>query len=195
MKRILTLSLLLLSMVSHSVFANTQPDNLFPKVQLTTSMGTVVVELDRLKAPITVENFLKYVAGGLYNRTVFHRVISGFVVQGGGFNQSMEALPTLGSIFNESGNGLVNDQYTIAMARAQDPHSATRQFYFNMADNGNLNPNMRGWGYAVFGAVIEGEEVLEKIAQVPTHVDPNVGWPDVPVNDVILIEAKLLPRD
>jgi len=195
MKRMLPWLLICLMGMSAQVAANTQPDNLFPKVRLTTSMGSIVVELDRLKAPLSVENFLKYVTGGLYNQTIFHRVIPGFVVQGGGIDKSMEALPALGPIFNESGNGLSNDQYSIAMARAQDPHSANRQFYFNMNDNDNLNPSTRGWGYAVFGSVIEGEEILEKIALVPTQVDPKLGWPDVPVESVVLIEAKLLPRD
>ena len=196
MKRTLSFTLtLLLLLSSATTLAKTQPDNLFPRVQLTTSMGTIVVELDRLKAPVTVENFLKYVTGGLYNRTIFHRVIADFVVQGGGLNQSMEALPDLGEIFNESGNGLKNEPYTIAMARTQEPHSATRQFYFNMAENDNLDPSIRGWGYAVFGTVTEGEEVLDKIAILPTQTDPKLGWPDVPVAPVILIEAKLLPRN
>ena len=171
-----------------------QPDNVFPQVKLVTNMGTVLVELDRTKAPITVDNFLKYVVTKQYNNTVFHRVIKDFVVQGGGLDEKYNPLEDLYEpIHNEAGNGLKNEAYTLAMARQGHPHSATRQFYFNVSNNKSLDPGSRSWGYAVFGRVIEGEDVIDKIAQVETGVNTDLGWPDVPVTPVILREAILLP--
>lgn len=168
------------------------PDNLYPQVKLETSMGIIIVELDRYKAPITVNNFLKYVVEGEYDNTIFHRVMKDFVVQGGGYSAELEAKKVYEDIFNESGNGLKNELGTIAMAKESYPHSANRQFFFNVNDNSNLNPGS-SWGYAVFGAIVEGEDVVEKISLVETdfNVDMNLG--DVPVKPVTLIKATLLP--
>ncbi|GAB3018940.1 peptidylprolyl isomerase [Bowmanella dokdonensis] len=188
-----------LTLVSTLVFAvddgaKLQPGNLFPKVKLETSMGDIVVELDRIKAPITSNNFLLYVDKRSYEDTIFHRVIKDFVVQGGGYDKEFNTKPVMKTIFNESGNGNKNEIYTLAMARENDPHSAGRQFFFNMNDNPSLDPG-RKWGYAVFGRVVNGMEVLDKIAAVETHVDPTWGWPDVPKEPVILKKATLLPQE
>jgi len=168
------------------------PDNLYPQVKLETSMGIIIVELDRYKAPITVNNFLKYVVEGEYDNTIFHRVMKDFVVQGGGYSAELEAKKVYEDIFNESGNGLKNESGTIAMAKESYPHSANRQFFFNVNDNGNLNPGS-SWGYAVFGAIVEGEEVVEKISLVETDFNADMNLADVPVKPVILIKASLLP--
>ena len=170
-----------------------QPDNYYPKVKLVTSMGAFVVELDRRKAPITVNNFLKYVDLRSYEDTIFHRVIPGFVVQGGGYTAEFEPKPSLGTIFNESGNGLKNETYTIAMARQNDPHSATRQFYFNMRDTPSLDPG-RNWGYTVFGYVSEGSDILDAISEVETQYSMNLRAPDVPIEPVLLLKAEILPE-
>jgi len=167
------------------------PDNLFPQVKLETSMGIIVVELDRIKAPITVNNFLTYVVEGAYNNTIFHRVIANFIAQGGGYDSDFTHLPTKPSIPNEAGNGLKNTEGTIAMAKENHPHSASRQFFFNLADNANLDPG-RKWGYAVFGEVIEGFEVLEAIGSVNTEYSDIMGWDDVPKEPITLIKATLL---
>lgn len=181
-----------LSVIAKDEGAKVQPDNLFPRVKLETSMGDIVVELDRIKAPITSNNFLLYVSKRSYEDTIFHRVIKDFVVQGGGYDTEFNSKPTIRTIFNESGNGNKNEIYTLAMARENDPHSAGRQFFFNMADNESLDPG-RKWGYAVFGRVTGGMDVLDKIAAVETHVDPTFGWPNVPVEPVILKKATILP--
>lgn len=170
-----------------------QPDNLFPKVKLETSMGEIIIEMDRYKAPITVNNFLRYVANTSYDATIFHRVIDGFVVQGGGYDVEFNEKPSFERIFNESGNGLKNGLYTIAMAREDDPHTANRQFYFNMNNNQSLDPGRR-WGYAVFGLVIEGQEVLDAISQVETEYNIKTRWRDVPIEAVILNKATVLPE-
>ncbi|GGW64993.1 peptidylprolyl isomerase [Alishewanella tabrizica] len=171
-----------------------QPDNLFPKVKFITSEGEIVVELDRSRAPITVNNFLSYVKKNAYNNTVFHRLIPEFVLQGGGYLPDYKAIETLKPIFNESGNGLKNQLGSIAMARQTDPHSADSQFYFNLNDNTSLDPGSR-WGYAVFGQVVSGMEVLDKIQQRETAVSEQLGWPDVPVEQVILKMVILLPQE
>jgi peptidyl-prolyl cis-trans isomerase A (cyclophilin A) len=169
-----------------------QPENYYPRVKLVTSMGDIVVELDRSRAPITVNNFLRYVDKRSYEDTIFHRVIADFVVQGGGYDKDFAEKPSFGKIFNESGNGLKNTTYSITMARQNDPHSANRQFFFNMNDNESLDPG-RKWGYTVFGAAVEGEEVLDKISMVETDYDTTYGWADVPVEQVILLKAIILP--
>jgi len=171
--------------------ASIQPDNLFPVVELQTTAGKIKIELDRYKAPITTNNFLYYVANGSYDGTIFHRVEKDFVVQGGGYDEKFEERKKQAPIFNESGNGLKNEIFTIAMAREKAPHSAMRQFYFNMADNEGLDPG-KNWGYAVFGLVSEGEEVLELISSTPTHLDPTIHWQNVPVRPIFLIKAVLL---
>ncbi|AAN56792.1 MULTISPECIES: peptidylprolyl isomerase [Shewanella] len=190
------ISALLVLCASYSSWAaiDIQPDSLYPQVEFDTSLGKIVVELDRTRAPITVDNFLTYVVKGEYNNTIFHRVISDFVVQGGGLNPQLEELPAGKPIVNESGNGLSNSMGTIAMARDNEPHSATRQFYFNVADNTKLDPSKRRWGYAVFGEVIEGKQVLEAMAVVETTTNAKLNWPDVPVTPIILKTAKLLPK-
>ncbi|PCI71216.1 MAG: peptidylprolyl isomerase [Gammaproteobacteria bacterium] len=168
-----------------------QPDDLFPRVQLDTTAGKIIVELDRLRAPITSNNFLYYVTNGSYDGTIFHRVVKEFVVQGGGYNEHFTERKSEGAIYNESGNGLKNEMFTIAMARENDPHSSTRQFYFNMADNDNLDPG-RSWGYTVFGNVTEGEEILELIANTKVHRHEELDWDDVPIRPIFLKKATLL---
>ena len=166
-----------------------QPDNLFPKVKFITSHGEIIVELDRSRAPLTVNNFLSYVKKNAYNNTVFHRLIPEFVLQGGGYTPDFKAIETLKPVFNESGNGLKNQLGTIAMARLTDPHSADSQFYFNLNDNVSLDPGSR-WGYAVFGKVVAGTEVVDAITQVPTG---RRGFhDDVPKDDVLITKAVLL---
>jgi len=175
--------------------AHIQPNNMYPKVEMQTSMGNVIIELDRSKAPITVNNFLRYVEKRAFEGIIFHRVIPGFVVQGGGYNKEFKHQSTFAPIINESGNGLKNDMYTIAMAKqTDDPHSATREFFFNMADNKSLNPG-RKWGYAVFGYVAEGADILESINEVETQVNIENGWPDVPVTAVTIDKVIILPPE
>ncbi len=156
-------------------------------VRMQTNHGTIVLELDAAKAPKTVENFIAYAKEGFYDGTVFHRVIPGFMIQGGGFEVGMNQKPTKATIENEADNGLKNDLGTIAMARTNDPHSATAQFFINVKDNGFLNhssPSPQGWGYCVFGKVVEGMDVVQAIEKVPTG---NKGFhQDVPVEDVII---------
>ena len=162
-------------------------------VKLQTSMGDIVVELDTAKAPQTVNNFLQYVREGFYDNTIFHRVINGFMVQGGGFEPGMKQKPVRSPIQNEAANGLQNDAYSIAMARTSDPHSATAQFFFNVVNNHFLNfraANQDGYGYCVFGKVVEGRDVVDKIKAVPTG---NRGFhQDVPTKDVVLEKASVL---
>ena len=170
------------------------PTNIFPKVELETSMGIIIVELDRTKAPITVDNFLTYVITGEYNNTIFHRIIENFIVQGGGYDVDFTQKKLNENIINESGNGLKNKVGTIAMAKENRPHTANRQFFFNTNDNANLDPG-RHWGYAVFGEIIEGEEVLEAMAKVKTDYNEVIGWEDVPLEPVMLLKATLLPAE
>ncbi|MDR8522846.1 peptidylprolyl isomerase [Shewanella fidelis] len=193
LKALAPLGLLLISQVSHAV--DIQPDTLYPQVELDTTMGKIVVELDRTRAPITVDNFLTYVVKGHYDNTLFHRVIADFVVQGGGLDLNKEERPTSAPIVNESGNGLSNLTGTIAMAREAEPHTATSQFYFNVVDNEKLDPSSRRWGYAVFGEVTSGMEVLQAMSLVPTEFNTTIEWPDFPVTDIVLKKATLLPRN
>ena len=167
------------------------PDNLFPIIKLETSMGNIEVELNRMRAPNTANNFLRYVLEGEYDGTIFHRVMPGFVVQGGGYTKDIEEKTLHENILNESGNGLKNTIGSIAMARYDDPHSATRQFYFNMENNSSLDPNPRSWGYTVFGLVVSGMEVLEAIAGVETGYSEDLDAEDVPVVPVLLIRASV----
>ena len=162
-------------------------------VKLTTNHGDIVIELDAEKAPESVKNFIAYVEAGHYNNTVFHRVINGFMIQGGGFEPGMKQKPTGAPIKNEADNGLKNEAGTIAMARTQDPHSATAQFFINVADNDFLDhraPNVQGWGYCVFGRVSEGMDVVNKIKGVKTGTS---GFhQDVPKEDVIIQSAEII---
>jgi len=162
------------------------------KVNLETNFGPIVLELDEAKAPASVANFLEYVNSGHYNGTIFHRVIPGFMVQGGGFEPGMRQKGTNAPIKNEATNGLKNDKYTVAMARTNDPHSATAQFFINVSDNAFLNhtsPSPSGWGYAVFGKVVEGTDVVDKIVGVSTG---SAGMhQDVPTEDVVITSATV----
>ena len=161
------------------------------QVDLETSAGTIRVELDDEKAPETVKNFLTNVENGHYDGTVFHRVIKGFMVQGGGFEPGMSQKPTGSTIKNEASNGLKNDKYTLAMARTSAPHSATSQFFINATDNKFLNftaESASGWGYAVFAKVVSGTEVVDAIERVKTGSKGGHG--DVPVEDVLILSAK-----
>ncbi|MGV2871231.1 peptidylprolyl isomerase [Colwellia sp. E150_009] len=187
--------LLKLTLISASAFANNiaiDPTNIYPKVKLETSLGIIIVELDRVKAPITVDNFLTYVVTGEYNNTIFHRIVEDFIVQGGGYDVDFVPKKTNGDIVNESGNGLKNEIGTIAMAKENRPHTANRQFFFNINDNTNLDPGKR-WGYTVFGSIVEGDDVLEAIANIKTDYNEALGWENVPLEPVILIKATLLP--
>ena len=162
-------------------------------VKLHTNHGVITLELDAEKAPITVANFLAYVEAGHYDNTVFHRVIDGFMIQGGGFEPGMNQKPTGEQIKNEADNGLKNERGTIAMARTQAPHSATAQFFINVADNDFLNhrsPDLQGWGYCVFGKVSEGMDVVDAIRKVKTG---SSGFhQDVPKEDVIIERAEVV---
>jgi peptidyl-prolyl cis-trans isomerase A (cyclophilin A) len=168
------------------------PDNMFPSVRIETTMGEFVIELNRMRAPITANNFLRYVLSGHYDHTIFHRVMPGFVVQGGGYTADFAEKPLLPAIFNESGNGLENLPMSVAMARFEDPHSATSQFYVNLAANTSLDPNVRNWGYAVFGTVISGQEVVEAISAVKTSYSEGLDANDVPVQVVMLKKASVV---
>ena len=162
-------------------------------VKLHTSHGTITLELDAARAPETVKNFLAYVQSGHYANTVFHRVIDGFMVQGGGFEPGMKQKPTQATIQNEANNGLKNERYTIAMARTADQHSASAQFFINVADNPFLNHKAQsrdGWGYCVFGRVSEGQDVVDRIKGVKTGNRGPHG--DVPVEDVIIERAEVV---
>ncbi|MCB1963333.1 MAG: peptidyl-prolyl cis-trans isomerase [Rhodocyclaceae bacterium] len=162
-------------------------------VKLHTNHGTITLELDAAKAPETVKNFLAYVEAGHYDNTVFHRVINGFMIQGGGFAPGMKQKPTNAPIKNEADNGLTNDRGTIAMARTQEPHSASAQFFINLADNDFLNfksASLQGWGYCVFGRVSEGMETVDAIKGVKTG---SSGFhQDVPTEDVVIERAEII---
>lgn len=162
-------------------------------VELKTSMGSIKLRLHADKAPATVENFINYVKDGHFDGTIFHRVINGFMIQGGGFDTTMKQKPTRDPIANEADNGLKNNAYTVAMARTSDPHSATAQFFINVVDNEFLNfkaPTGNGWGYTVFGEVSEGKEVVDKIKAVKTG---NQGFhQDVPLEAVLIEKATVI---
>lgn len=192
MKIFTTIVLLLITLASSAKDRPIDPDNLFPQVKLETSMGTIIVELDRIRAPITVDNFLNYVVSGEYDNTIFHRIVADFIVQGGGYTENFEMKKVQKNIINESGNGLKNEIGTIAMAKENRPHTANRQFFFNVADNSSLDPGRR-WGYAVFGAIVEGQEVVDAMTLVKTDYNDEMDWENVPVEPVTLIKATLMP--
>jgi peptidyl-prolyl cis-trans isomerase A (cyclophilin A)/peptidyl-prolyl cis-trans isomerase B (cyclophilin B) len=165
-----------------------------PQVEMRTSMGTVVIELYPDQAPLTVGNFLQYVKDRHYDRTVFHRVIPGFMIQGGGFGPDFSEKPARKPVRNEAANGLRNEAGTIAMARTPDPHSATAQFFINVADNGSLDfrfPTQEGYGYCVFGKVVKGMDVVNRIVRVRTGPGP-AGQSNVPVKPVVIESARLI---
>jgi len=162
-------------------------------IKLHTTLGVIALELDAEKAPKTVKNFIEYVEAGHYNGTIFHRVIDGFMVQGGGMTPDMQQKPTRDTIENEANNGLKNERGTIAMARTQAPHSASAQFFINVADNEFLNyrsPDLQGWGYCVFGKVVEGMDVVDKIRAVKTG--RRGFFQDVPNEDVVIERAEVV---
>jgi peptidyl-prolyl cis-trans isomerase B (cyclophilin B) len=164
-----------------------------PMIKLSTNFGPIVLELDAAKAPDTVANFVQYVKDGHYDGTIFHRVIDGFMIQGGGFTPDMEQKPTRKPIQNEADNGLKNAAYTLAMARTPAPHSASSQFFINVADNGFLDyrePTAQGYGYCVFGKVVEGQDTVDRIRKVPTG--NRAGHQDVPREDVLIEKAEVL---
>jgi peptidyl-prolyl cis-trans isomerase B (cyclophilin B) len=189
--RLAFLTGLILALILGTLSARAERSN--PLVKLETSMGDITLELYPDKAPATVANFLQYVKDGFFNGTIFHRVINGFMIQGGGFDANMSQKTTREPIKNEADNGLTNDAYTIAMARTMDPNSATAQFFINVADNRALNhtgKTPQGWGYAVFGKVVKGKEVVDKIKAVPAA---NQGMhQNVPVSPVTIIQATVV---
>ncbi|WP_291992401.1 peptidylprolyl isomerase [Candidatus Accumulibacter sp. ACC003] len=161
-------------------------------IKLHTNFGVIAIEVDADKAPLSASNFIAYVEAGHYDNTIFHRVIPGFMIQGGGFAPGMKQKACKAPIKNEADNGLKNDAYTLAMARTSDPHSATAQFFINVTDNASLNyrsPTSQGWGYCVFGKVVEGTEVVDKIKGVKTGSSGGHG--DVPVDDVLIERAEV----
>lgn len=168
-------------------------NNEMTKVKMTTSLGVIEIEVDNAKAPISAANFIEYVKGGFYDGLIFHRVIPGFMVQGGGFEPGMTQKETRAAIENEADNGLTNDYGTLAMARTGDPHSATAQFFINVKDNDFLNfkaKNPQGWGYAVFAKVSAGMDIVEKIVAVKTG--SKGPYQDVPVEDVLIEKAEVV---
>jgi peptidyl-prolyl cis-trans isomerase B (cyclophilin B) len=183
------------SMTASSAQTNNKPNQgkKMSSVKFTTSMGSFTLQLDAEKAPKTVENFLQYVRDGHYTGTIFHRVIGNFMVQGGGFEKGMKQKPTRAPVENEANNGLKNEEYTVAMARTSDPHSASAQFFINVKNNSFLNfssPTPQGWGYAVFGKVSEGTDVVDAIKKVQTTNKGGHG--DVPAVDVVIEKAEVL---
>lgn len=180
------LSLLLL--LAPAMAAAQGSSTLAPRVQLDTSMGTIVVELDAVRAPLSAENFLRYVRDGHYDGTVFHRVIPNFVIQGGGFDDKLAPRTGRAPIPNESGNGMSNRRGTLGLAREDSPHSGSAQFYINLIDNGGLDPLPTRWGYTVFGRVVEGMEVVDRIAYLETRTVKDFAA-DVPVNPPVVRRA------
>ncbi|WP_241238726.1 peptidylprolyl isomerase [Colwellia sp. Arc7-635] len=172
-----------------------QPNNLSPKVRIETSMGNIILELNRYKAEITVNNFLGYITRGQYDKTLIHRVEEGYLIQGGGFMTDYTDVEPDEPIFNESGNGLKNKEGTIAMAKQlSDAHSATNQFFINLNDNSNLDPG-RSWGYAVFGEVIEGYEILKAMALVEVGYSEELGYTTVPKKMITIIRMVILDEE
>ena len=193
MKKLLAglFTIMLLAACSQAPVRPGMPPYPHPEVAFETSLGSFVVQLDRERAPLTVSNFLHYVDSAFYDGTLFHRVVPGFVIQGGGFTTAYVEKKTGAPIPNESGNGLSNLRGTIAMAREYDPHSATAQFYVNLVDNRKLDPRPDRWGYAVFGRVIQGMDVVDKIAAVPTGKAGPFDT-DAPLAPVVIIKATVL---
>ncbi len=179
----LAIHILILAMCSVA-FADTK------QVKFETTAGNFVIQLDQARAPLTAANFLQYVNDGFYTGTIFHRVVGGFVIQGGGYTPKLEAKPTRDAIPNESGNGLSNRRLTVAMARTGEPHTADSQFYINLADNLELDPKPTRWGYAVFGEIVDGVDVVDDIGYRPTS--PKDQFQNLPAAPVIIERAVLL---
>lgn len=163
-----------------------------PQVQVVTSLGTFTIELNAERAPLTVANFLKYVDQGQYTNTIFHRVIANFVIQGGGFDTNYKLKPAPNKVFNESGNGLTNVRGTVGMARTQEPHGGDCQFYVNLFDNAALDPNQTRWGYAVFGKVVQGMDVVDRIGNVSTGAKASFKE-DAPLEQVVIEKIQRVP--
>ena len=182
---------LLLTLIGTLIFMNQgiASEN-YPQVEIVTTSGTFTIELDRNRAPISVENFLNYVEEGFYTNTIFHRVIEGFVIQSGGYTAEFDMKETKPEIVNESGNGLSNRRMTLGMARSNEPHTASSQFYINLVDNFSLDPMPTRWGYTVFGEVVSGFEIVDAIGQSATQTYQDLQ--DVPVAPIIILEAKKL---
>ena len=182
---------LLLTLISCLIFMNQSiASENYPQVEIVTTSGTFTIELDRNRAPISVENFLTYVQEGFYTNTIFHRVIEGFVIQSGGYTAEFDMKETKPEIVNESGNGLSNRRMTLGMARSNEPHTATSQFYINLVDNFSLDPMPTRWGYTVFGEVISGFEIVDGFGPSATQTYQDLQ--DVPVAPIIILEAKKL---
>jgi cyclophilin family peptidyl-prolyl cis-trans isomerase len=175
-----------------SAIAKPVPVSTAPRVLVVTSMGNFTIELNPERAPLTVPHFLAYVDQGHYTNTIFHRVVADFVIQGGGFDTDYKIKPAPLKIFNESGNGLSNTRATVGMARAQEPHGADAQFYVNLGDNPALDPNLTRWGYAVFGKVVSGMEVVDRIANVPTGAH-GIMKAEAPLKPVIILKIERIP--
>ena len=188
MTRVITILLALL--VSAAALPQA-PASLAPRVRFETSAGNFVVELDTVRAPLTAENFLRYVRDGAYDGTVFHRVIANFVVQGGGYDDRLAPRPPRATIPNESGNGLSNRRGTLGLAREDSPHSGSSQFYINLVDNAGLDPLPSRWGYAVFGRVVEGMDVVDRLGYMRTEAVPSFGS-DVPVERPVVKRAYVI---
>ena len=191
MTRMITILLALFSPLAALAQAQT---SLAPRVRFETTAGNFLVELDTVRAPLTAENFLRYVRDGGYDGTVFHRVIANFVIQGGGYDDRLAARTPQAPIANESGNGLSNRRGTLGLAREDSPHSGSSQFYINLADNAGLDPLPSRWGYAVFGRVVEGMDVVDRIGYLRTETVTSFG-PDVPVERPRVVKAYVVEAD
>ena len=167
------------------------PDATFPELTVVTDMGEVVIELDRRRAPLTVNHFLHLVKDQAFDDNLIHRVVADYVIQTGAFKADYSAVKSCGQLFNESGNGLTNDRGTLAMARFDDPHSAETSFYINLKDNSNLNPNKKTWGYTVFGYVVSGMELVDQMAQAQTEFNNELEAKDVPVKPIKILSVRL----
>jgi cyclophilin family peptidyl-prolyl cis-trans isomerase len=185
------LTILLLALLPTAVATAQAPATLAPRVRFETSAGDFVVELDAVRAPLTAENFLRYVRDGAYDGTVFHRVIANFVVQGGGYDDRLAPRQPRAPIPNESGNGLSNRRGTLGLAREDSPHSGSSQFYINLVDNAGLDPLPSRWGYAVFGRVVEGMDVIDRLGYMRTETVPSFGA-DVPVERPVVRRAWVI---
>jgi len=199
MKQLLVMGLILIAGTGSSLAAETPPKAAAPpapaaspQVLVVTSLGNFTIELNAERAPLTVPHFLKYVDQGHYSGTVFHRVVANFVIQGGGFDSSGKPIPAPAKVVNESGNGLTNVRGAVGMARSADPHGSDAQFYVNLYDNEALDPNKTRWGYAVFGKVVKGMEVVDKIGNVPTGAR-GVFKEDAPLQPVVIERIERVP--
>lgn len=193
MKITFALALIFFSMAANSACPTQEayPDAHYPELTIETNLGNVVIELDRGRAPLTVNRFLHYVKNKAYDNNLVHRVVADYVVQTGAFKTDFSAVDSCGNLFNESGNGLRNDRGTLAMARYDDPHSAGTSFFINLKDNDNLNPNKKSWGYTVFGYVVSGMEVIDLMAQGKTGYNAQLKASDVPEKTITISKVSL----